>query len=100
VANEEWLKNLSMALLSNGKKSFLDTVSKCLRSGNSDMVRVCLTTVAWLSCALSSQSDVEFQHSAFSALIFGLKESLEKGEQIEYKILASMSLLYFSKISG
>ncbi|XP_062171926.1 putative E3 ubiquitin-protein ligase LIN isoform X2 [Alnus glutinosa] len=99
VANEEWLKNLSMALLSNGKKSFLDTVSKCLRSGNSDMVRVCLTTVAWLSCALSSQSDVEFQHSAFSALIFGLKESLEKGEQIEYKILASMSLLYFSKIS-
>jgi len=53
-----------------------------------------------LSCALSSQSDVEFQHSAFSALIFGLKESLEKGEQIEYKILASMSLLYFSKISG
>jgi len=88
VANEEWLKNLSMALLSNGKKSFLDTVSKCL------------TTVAWLSCALSSQSDVEFQHSAFSALIFGLKESLEKGEQIEYKILASMSLLYFSKISG
>jgi hypothetical protein len=89
-----------MALLSNGKKSFLDTISKCLRSGNLDMVRVCLTTVAWLSCALSSQSDVEFQLSAFSALISGLKESLEKGEQIEYKILASMSLLYFSKISG
>ncbi|KAM4084493.1 hypothetical protein ACB094_08G136400 [Castanea mollissima] len=97
--NEEWLRNLSVALLSNGKKSLLDTISKCLASGNLDMVRVCLTTMAWLSCALPSLPDAEFQLSAFSSLISGLKESLEKGEKIEHKILASMCLLNFSKIS-
>ncbi|XP_040991013.1 putative E3 ubiquitin-protein ligase LIN [Juglans microcarpa x Juglans regia] len=98
-ANEEWLSNLSAALLTNGKKSFLDTISKCLGAGNLDVVRVCLTTVAWLSCALCLQSNAEFQLSAFSAVISGLKENLENGVQMEHKILASMSLLNFSKIS-
>ncbi|KAG2671351.1 hypothetical protein I3760_14G131000 [Carya illinoinensis] len=40
------LSNLSAALLSNGKKSFLDAISKCLEAGNLEMVRVCLITVA------------------------------------------------------
>lgn len=98
-ANEEWLRNLSAALLGNGTKSFLATVSKCLGSENLDLVRVCLITVAWLSFALSSQFDVEFQLSAFSALIAGLKETLQKAQQAENRILAAISLLNFSKIS-
>lgn len=99
-ASEEWLRKLSASLLRNGKKSFLETMSKCLGSGNSDLVRVCLTTIAWLSCVLSSLSDAEFQLSAFSSLIPGLKESLENGEKIEHRVLASMSLLNFCKIPG
>ncbi|KAA8528137.1 hypothetical protein F0562_035612 [Nyssa sinensis] len=97
-AMEEWLRNLTASLLGNGKKSFLDTISNCLGSGNLDLVRVCLTTVAWLSHALASLSDADFQLSAFSALISQLKESLENGERVEHKILASMSLLNFSKM--
>lgn len=99
-AIEEWLKKLSASLLGNGKKSFLDTISKCLGSGNLNLIRVCLITVAWLSNALSLQSDTEFQLSAFSALICQLKEILEHGEQLQLKVLASMSLLNFSKIPG
>lgn len=34
------------------------------------------------------------------ALISGLKENLEKGEQIEHQVLASMSLLNLSKNLG
>ncbi|XP_044507006.1 putative E3 ubiquitin-protein ligase LIN isoform X2 [Mangifera indica] len=97
-AIEEWLKKLSASLLGNGKKSFLDTISKCLGSGNLNLIRVCLITVTWLSNALSLQSDTEFQLSAFSALICQLKEILEHGEQLQLKVLASMSLLNFSKI--
>ncbi|KAJ9183105.1 hypothetical protein P3X46_007012 [Hevea brasiliensis] len=95
---DEWLRNLSTSLLGNGRKSFLEVISKCLASGNLDLVKACLTTIAWLSCALSALSDAEFHLSAFSALISNLKESLENGHRIEHKVLASMSLLNFSKI--
>ncbi|KAA8549603.1 hypothetical protein F0562_001379 [Nyssa sinensis] len=95
---EEWLRNLSASLLGDGKKLFLESISKCLGSGNLDLVRVCLITVAWLSHALPSLSDADFQLSAFSALISRLKASLENGERVEHRILASMSLLNFSKI--
>ncbi|XP_048324017.2 putative E3 ubiquitin-protein ligase LIN-1 [Ziziphus jujuba] len=99
-ANKEWLRSLSSSLLGNGKRSFLETISKCLGSGNMDLVRACLTTVAWLSSALASLSDAEFQLSAaFSALISQLKQSLENSRQLEHKILASMSLFNLSKIS-
>ncbi|RVX12955.1 putative E3 ubiquitin-protein ligase LIN-1 [Vitis vinifera] len=97
-AKEEWFRNLSAVLLGNGQKSFLEAISKCLGSDSSELVRVCLTTVAWLSSALSSLSDAEFQLSAFSALISRLRDNLENSEQIEHKILASASLLSFSKI--
>lgn len=97
-AKEEWFRNLSAVLLGNGQKSFLEAISKCLGSDSSELVRVCLTTVAWLSSALSSLSDAEFQLSAFSALISRLRDNLEDSEQIEHKILASASLLSFSKI--
>ncbi|WCJ32413.1 U-box domain-containing protein 24 [Euphorbia peplus] len=94
----EWLRNLSTSLLNDGKRSFLDAISKCLSSGNSDLVKASLITVTWLSCALSSLSHSEMHLSAFSVLISGLKESLENSEQIEHKVLASMSLLNFTKI--
>lgn len=98
---EEWLTNLSASLLGDGKKSFLEAVSTCLGSGNLEMVRVCLITVAWLSSALASLPDAdEFHLSSFSALISPLKECLENGERVEHRILASMSLLNFSKIPG
>ncbi|XXG87347.1 hypothetical protein AAC387_Pa11g2060 [Persea americana] len=97
-AREEWRMNLTVLLLGNGKKSFLECISKCLGSGNSDLVRACLTTVAWLSQALASTTDAEFQLSAFAFLIPSLKQNLEN-EQIENRVLASLCLLNFSRIS-
>ncbi|KAL5539881.1 hypothetical protein UlMin_043580 [Ulmus minor] len=97
--NSEWLWNLSASLLGNGKRSFVETISKCIGSRNLDFVRVCLTTVAWLSRSLSTMEDSDLQLPAFSALISQLKESLEHGQELQHKILASMSLLNFSKIS-
>ncbi|KAL5766788.1 hypothetical protein ACOSP7_017405 [Xanthoceras sorbifolium] len=97
-ACEEWLSYVSASLLGKGKRSFLETISKILRSGDRELVRVCLITVAWLSCTLSSIPDAEFQLSTFSALISVLKESLDNGELLLHKIFASISLLNFSKI--
>ncbi|CAN1335780.1 Putative E3 ubiquitin-protein ligase LIN-1 [Linum perenne] len=97
-AGVEWLRNLSRLLLRNRNKSFLELVSQCLSSGKSDLVSACLTTIVWLSCAISSQPGAEFQLSGVSPLISGLKESLEHEKQVEHKVLASMSLLNFSRI--
>lgn len=100
-AREEWQAELSALLLGSGKKSFLGALSMCLGSGNIELVRVCLTTVAWLSSVLaSSQSGSEFELSAFSALICQLKVCLEHGKLLEHKVLASVCLLNFSKIPG
>ncbi|KAG8657784.1 hypothetical protein MANES_03G090300v8 [Manihot esculenta] len=95
---DEWLRNLSTCLLGSGKKSFLEAISKCLASGNLELVKACLTTIACLSCSLPALSDAELHLSAFSALLSSLKESLENGRRIEHKVLASISLLNFSKI--
>ncbi|XP_073050222.1 putative E3 ubiquitin-protein ligase LIN [Primulina eburnea] len=99
-AREKWLVNLSASLLEDENKPFLDTVSKCLNLGNSDLVRVCLVTkltMAWLSSSLGSLADTKFQLYAFSALISPLKKCMEHGELVEHKILASLCLLNFSK---
>lgn len=98
--SEYWLRYLTVTLLGNGKKSILETLSKCLGSEHLDLVRMCLITAEWMSRALSSLSDSEFQLSAFSSLIPPLKENLKNSEHVEHKILASTSLLNFSKISG
>ncbi|KAB2607461.1 E3 ubiquitin-protein ligase LIN-1 [Pyrus ussuriensis x Pyrus communis] len=98
-SSEDWLRNLTVSLLGYGKKSFVETLSKCLGSENLELIRMCLITVEWLSRALSSLSGSEFQLSAFSSLIFPLKQCLKTSEQVEQKILASMSMLNFSKIS-
>ncbi|XP_052184540.1 putative E3 ubiquitin-protein ligase LIN-2 isoform X2 [Diospyros lotus] len=95
---EEWLRSLSASFICDGKKSFLDSIYKCLGDGNLDLVRVCLVTMAWLSSALAAFPSFEFQLSAFSAVISRLKEILENSELVEHKILASMSLFSFSKI--
>ncbi|XP_031122502.1 uncharacterized protein LOC116025420, partial [Ipomoea triloba] len=55
-AREEWQAKMSAMLLGSGKKSFLGALSMCLASGNIELVRVCLTTVAWLSSVLASSS--------------------------------------------
>ncbi|CAN4089717.1 unnamed protein product [Withania somnifera] len=79
-AREKWLLNASALLIGNGKKSFVEALSKCLGSGNSEMIRICLTTTAWLT------------------VITQLKECLQHGDLVEHKVLAAMSLLNFSKI--
>lgn len=101
-ARENWLISLSVSLIGDGKRSFLDTISKCLSLGNSDLMRVCLTTVAWLSSSVASLSvtGTELQLYAFSALISPLKHCLDHGELLEHRILASFSLLNFSNIPG
>ncbi|XP_042012839.1 putative E3 ubiquitin-protein ligase LIN [Salvia splendens] len=98
AARERWLMSLSASLVGDGKKSFLDAVSKCLRLGKPDLVRVCLTTVAWLSFSLASLHDTRHQVSAFSALISPLKQYLEYGVLVEQRALAALSLLNFSTI--
>ncbi|XP_059278448.1 uncharacterized protein LOC132032759 isoform X2 [Lycium ferocissimum] len=97
-AREKWLLNASALLIGSGKKSFVEALSKCLGSGNLEMVRICLTTVAWLSSAVASMNDSEFEISAFLAIINQLIECLQHGDLVEHKVLASMSLLNFSKI--
>jgi len=99
-AREKWLLDASALLIGSGKKSFVEALSKCLGSGNSEMVRICLTTVAWLSSALASLNDSEFELSAFLAVITQLIECLQHGDLIEHKVLASMCLLNFSRIQG
>ncbi|KAL1165259.1 hypothetical protein V6Z11_A06G119900 [Gossypium hirsutum] len=94
----EWLRNLSASLIGSGKVSFLEAISKCLGSGNRDLVTACLTSVAWLTSALPLQTEAELQRTLCS-LISHLKQSLENGAQLQHKILASMSLLNLSKIS-
>ncbi|KAK8695390.1 hypothetical protein V6N13_000554 [Hibiscus sabdariffa] len=93
----EWLRNLSTSLVGSGNKPFLAAISKCLGSGNGDLVTACLTTVAWLTGVLPSPTDAELQQTLCS-LISQLKQSLESGAQVQHKIIASMSLLNLSKI--
>uniref|UniRef100_A0A7N0TL78 RING-type E3 ubiquitin transferase n=1 Tax=Kalanchoe fedtschenkoi TaxID=63787 RepID=A0A7N0TL78_KALFE len=96
-AREAWLRDVVVSLLGSRRVSFLDMISKCLGSQISDLVRTCLTTVAWLSFTLASLPDSGFRLTAFSALISQLKASLENREPQEHKVLASVSLLNFSR---
>ncbi|KAL9674279.1 hypothetical protein QQ045_030550 [Rhodiola kirilowii] len=96
-AREAWLRDVAMSLLRSGRMSFVDMISKCLASKFFDLVRACLTTVAWLSFTLASLPDAGLHLTAFSALISQLKEHLENSELLEHKVLASVSLLNFSK---
>ncbi|KAL8547871.1 hypothetical protein ACS0TY_007256 [Phlomoides rotata] len=97
-AREKWLVRLSASLVEDGNVTFLDGVCECLSLGKSDLVRVCLTTVAWLSFSLASLDDKGFQICALSALVSPLKQRLQFGELVEHKILASLSLYNLSTI--
>ncbi|KAM7502740.1 hypothetical protein LguiB_001644 [Lonicera macranthoides] len=97
---KEWLLNLSISLLADGKRYFLEAISKHLVCDNLDLVRVCLVTVTWFSSALASLPNADLQLFAFSILISPLKECLENDFRVEHKILASTALLNFSKIPG
>ncbi|XP_076897430.1 putative E3 ubiquitin-protein ligase LIN [Bidens hawaiensis] len=98
-AVEDWLTRLSTSLVSDGKKSFLDSVSQWLSCGHREMTKVSLTTMVWFSSSIALLPEFEFQLSAFSVLISKLKDNLENSEWIEHKILAAASLLSFSKIA-
>ncbi|XP_068640550.1 putative E3 ubiquitin-protein ligase LIN-1 [Aristolochia californica] len=96
-AREAWLNNMAVRLLGNRKNSILEAISKCLNSQNPDLVGACLTTVAWLSRALTFRSETELQLSAFSVFVPWLKNCLDN-DLLEYRVLASMTLLNFSEI--
>ncbi|KAK8601937.1 hypothetical protein V6N12_051759 [Hibiscus sabdariffa] len=93
----EWSRNLLASLVGNGKKSFLEAISKCLGSGNQNLMTASLTTVAWSTGVLPSLTDAELQQT-LCTLISQLKQILKSGEQVKHKILASMSLLNLSKV--
>ncbi|KAK8965927.1 putative E3 ubiquitin-protein ligase LIN-1 [Platanthera guangdongensis] len=95
---EDWLRNMALILLQYGNKSFQRTLSKCWKSGNPDLVSMCVTTTAWLSLALSSHYVPTIQVSAFSSLAPRLEECLKSDQDIKHRVLASFSLLNFSKI--
>ena len=99
-AIEDWLVKLSMSLLGEGKKSILDSLSKCLSCGHRDMMQAGLTTVVWSSSSLALLPESEYQLSAFSVLITKLKEKVINSEWVEHKILAATSLLNFSRNPG
>lgn len=99
-AVEDWLSKLSTSLVSDGKKSFLESISRCLSCEYHEMTKVCLITMVWFSFSLASLPDSELPLSDFSVLISKLKENLENSESLEQKILAATSLLNFSKIAG
>lgn len=91
--------NLLESLIGDGESPFLKTISRCLDSRHLDLVRTCLITVTWLSSSLSTLFHAGLHLRAFLAISSQLKRILENGE-IELKILSSVSLLNFSKISG
>ncbi|KAJ7957435.1 RING-type E3 ubiquitin transferase [Quillaja saponaria] len=96
--NQERLRNLLEYLVGDEKRSFLETICRCLHSRNLDLVSVCLTTVAWLSSALSLLHDAGSHFITMSSLISPLKYILENDENVEHKMLASLSLLNFSNL--
>ncbi|KAJ1383230.1 Zinc finger, RING/FYVE/PHD-type [Sesbania bispinosa] len=95
---EELQMNLLESLIGDGESPFLKTISRCLDSRHKDLVNACLITVIWLTSSLSVLFNAGLHLPALLAIIFQLKGILENGE-LELKILASMSLLNFSKIS-
>ncbi|GJV90710.1 zinc finger, RING/FYVE/PHD-type, armadillo-type fold protein [Tanacetum coccineum] len=98
VAVNDWLMMISASLLGDRKRSFLYSISRCFKSGDRDITRVCLTTMAWLSYTLASLHSCDSRVSLFSVVINQLKENLKDGESLEHRILAAMSLLHFSRI--
>ncbi|KAI9114917.1 hypothetical protein K1719_013930 [Acacia pycnantha] len=96
--SKEWLVNLLESMIGGGESPFLKSISECLDSRHPDLVSMCLITVAWLSSSLSTQYNAGLHLITFLAVIYEIKQVLEN-EELELKILASMCLFNFSKIS-
>ncbi|KAK7295857.1 hypothetical protein RJT34_18769 [Clitoria ternatea] len=95
---EVLLIKLLESLIGDGESPFLKAMCRCLECRHRDVVRACLITMTWLSSSLSTLFNVGLHLPAFLAIISQLKGILENG-QLEFKTLASLSLLNFSKIS-
>lgn len=97
-SREDWLTSMALIFLRYGNKSFQRTLSKCWKSRNPDIVSMCVVTTAWMSHALSSRYFPRIQVSVFSSLAPRLEECLRNDQDIKHRVLASFSLLNFSKI--
>ncbi|CAN6454389.1 unnamed protein product [Victoria cruziana] len=97
---EEWHICMANVLLTNGKKRLLEALSLPLRHGTRALARACLVTIAWISHTLAKHQYMELQLMACSVLAQSLIESLRFDRAVEERVLASFSLLNFSKNSG
>ncbi|XP_077219896.1 putative E3 ubiquitin-protein ligase LIN isoform X2 [Tasmannia lanceolata] len=98
-ATQEWLRNAATVLLTSGNKRFLDALLQCITNGIPCLVRACLVTVAWMSTSLTSAQNSNLQLMACSILAPYLLQSLNYDRALEERVLASLSLLSFSKNS-
>ncbi|KAK3143888.1 hypothetical protein QOZ80_4AG0306240 [Eleusine coracana subsp. coracana] len=101
--HEAWLRKVTVALLGgNGRKPFLEALSKCLvGSPDADLAGACLTTAGWLTRSLASIHDgaTDMQLAAFSALVPRLKQCLmTTTKPARHRVLAAVSLHNFSRI--
>ncbi|KAH7654478.1 Armadillo-like helical-containing protein [Dioscorea alata] len=97
-ANETWLRNLAIVLLSSGHKRLLVALSNCIGDWIPNLARSCLVTIAWISCSISSSKGAHRLMSfACSILAPRLLESLNYDRALEERVLASLSLLHFAK---
>lgn len=100
AGHEAWLGRVTVALLGgNGRKPFLEALSRCLGSPDEDLVAACLTTAGWLTRSLASVGD-DTQLAAFSALVPRLKQCLAAARPARHRVLAVVSLHNFSTIPG
>lgn len=103
---EKWMRDVSQVIAGSGRKFFLDSLSRCLSSGDQNLARTCLVTVAWISCAFASPPAAaaavrnQMPQAALSDFIARLKEQIDlKNEQIDNRMLASMSFQNLNRIS-
>ncbi|TVU16025.1 hypothetical protein EJB05_39572, partial [Eragrostis curvula] len=100
--HDAWLSTVTTVLLGgNGRRPFLDAMSKCLGSPDADLVTACLTTAGWLTRSLASFDDAtgtDAQLAAFSALVPRLKQCLAPSRPARHRVLAAVSLHHFSRI--
>ncbi|KAK3141696.1 hypothetical protein QOZ80_4BG0337220 [Eleusine coracana subsp. coracana] len=104
--HEAWLRKATVALLGgNGRKPFLEALSKCLvgsRDADLALAGACLTTAGWLTRSLASVDDgaTDMQLAAFSALVPRLKQCLMMAttKPARLRVLAVVSLHNLSRI--
>lgn len=101
-AAEDWLRKLAIVLLTSGNKRLLVALSNCIADGIPGLARSCLVTVTWMSCSLSSLHNAKRNHLvlACSILTPRLLETLSYDKTMVERVLASLSLLSFSRHRG